>query len=212
MFMKTQGFKKLLKEAVAGGGLLVGNDGEGICLCGNCWVMWIKGGCIPKKELAAVIELAGEIPEPGGAFRVYKDGNQYEIMEGLVYNVMENAERCTETLDTTNIVIRREKERGLRVMQNRFGGIILIDERFIEVIDNAVLDPGSMERPVETAKAGTLPGVFWHNNIMALYVMPVISGKNENLIAYLERVQLKEMEINVPDVSETESGETQEEA
>lgn len=211
MFLRTQGFKKLLKEAVTGGGLLVGNDGEGICLCGSYWVIWVKGGCIPKKELAAIVELAGEVPEPGEAFRVYKSENQYEIMEGPVYNAMANAESCTEEVDTTQVVIRKDKGRALRVMQGRFGEIILIDERFVEMIDNTVLDPGSMEKPPGTAKAGTMPGVFWNNNIMALHVMPARSKENEKLIAYLEAVQLKEIE-HVSDVSETGNGETEKEA
>lgn len=209
MFLKTQGFKKLLKEAVTGGGLLIGNDGEGICMSGSYWIMWIRGGCIPKKELAAIIELAGEIPEPGEAFRVYKDGNQCEIMEGPFYNVMENAEKCTEALDTTRIVIRRRKGKPLRVMQDRFRKIILIDERITDMIDNTVLDPGSAEKPVEEARTGMLPGVFWYNNIMALHVMPVMRGRNENLISYLEEVCLEKMEEE-HDISEKED--TQEKA
>lgn len=194
MFLRTQGFKKLLKEAVAGGGLLTGNDGEGICLCGSYWVMWIKGGCIPKKELAAIIELAGKIPEPGEAFRVYREANQYEIMEGPVYRVMENAEQCTETADVTKLVIRKGKERALRVLQDRFRKIILIDERFMDMIDNTVLDAEHRETPAGEPRMGELPGVFWNNNIMALHVMPVSSERNENLIHWLEGVRIKEME------------------
>lgn len=194
MFLRTQGFKKLLKEAVAGGGLLVGNDGTGICLCGNYWVMWIEDGCIPKKELAAIIELAGEMPEPGEAFRVYKGENQYEIMEGPVYSVMKNAEECTEVLDITRIVIRNRKGKPLRILQDKFRRIILIDERFIDMIDNAVLDPGSAEKPVKEARAGRYPGVFWYNNIMALHVMPVAREGNEDIIFYLEETRIEKME------------------
>lgn len=159
MFLRTQGFKKLLKEAVAGGGLLVGNDGAGTCLCGNYWVMWIKDGCIPKKELAAIIELAGEVPEPGEAFRVYKEENQYEIMEGPVYNVMKNAEECTEVFDITRIVIRNGKGKPLRILQDRFRRIILIDERFIDMIDNTVLDPelvGACKRSTSGKATGSV--------------------------------------------------------
>lgn len=194
MFLRTQGFKKLLKEAVAGGGLLVGNDGAGTCLCGNYWVMWIKDGCIPKKELAAIIELAGEVPEPGEAFRVYKEENQYEIMEGPVYNVMKNAEECTEVFDITRIVIRNGKGKPLRILQDRFRRIILIDERFIDMIDNTVLDMGSAEKPAKEARAGRLPWVFWYNNIMALHVMPIATEKNKNLISYLEETRIEKME------------------
>ena len=76
MFITSQGFKKLINEAYKGYGLRIGNDGEGYYISGGYWVIWIMHGWIPKKELASIIELTGEMPEPGQGFKATKEGNQ----------------------------------------------------------------------------------------------------------------------------------------
>ena len=65
MFITSGGFKRLINEAYKGAGLKIGNDGTGYYLAGGYWAMWIEKGCIPKKELGAIIELTGELPEAG---------------------------------------------------------------------------------------------------------------------------------------------------
>ena len=83
MFIKSAGFKKLIKEAYNHNGLRIGNDGKGIYICGGYWAIWVRKGHIPKKELAAIIELTGEMPDEGAGFKSGKGGNQYEMPENV---------------------------------------------------------------------------------------------------------------------------------
>ena len=82
MFIKSAGFKKLIKEAYNRNGLRIGNDGKGIYICGGYWAIWVRKGHIPKKELAAIIELTGGMPDEGAGFKSGRAGNQYEMAEG----------------------------------------------------------------------------------------------------------------------------------
>lgn len=96
MFITSSGFKKMINEAYKGAGLHIGNDGEGYYISGGYWVLWIKNGMIPKKELGYIIELTGELPEKGEAFKANKTGNQYEIVWREAYDTMNNAQGCDE--------------------------------------------------------------------------------------------------------------------
>lgn len=80
MFLKMSYFKTLLKNAWQGAGLVVGNDGEGIYLCGTYWSIWLERTMMTKKAKAAIVELAGELPGEGQVFKCWKgQENQYEL-------------------------------------------------------------------------------------------------------------------------------------
>lgn len=193
MFLKGEGFKKLLKEAYNGGGLRVGNDGQGIFLYGGYWGVWIKQGCIPKKELAAIIELTGEIPETGKAFKSTKSGNQYELEDNPLYKAMENARQCSTYLRVTKLAFCYPSGIKARILQNTASGEIhLVNEKFIEMVssEEAEFDKG------ETAAAGPVvgpfPGVFWFNNVMALHVMTRTDEDAKETIKHLEMIEIAE--------------------
>jgi hypothetical protein len=189
MFLKSAAFKKLIKEAYNGPGLKVGNDGAGIFLSGGYWVIWIKVGKIPKKELAAIIELTGEIPESGQGFSSTKAGNQYEIVESSLYRAMENARQCNTFLDVTNLSIHAPNGVMSRILQDPGSRrIFLINEKFVEMIDNTEVDYDGGETATEGALIGKYAGVFWFNNIMALHVMCREDENAKNIIDYLEQI------------------------
>lgn len=75
MFTKPQAVKKLMKEAYNGAGLRLAATEERYYIAGNYWKMDVKKGFIAKPVLAAMVELAGEIPAPGERFRADKTGN-----------------------------------------------------------------------------------------------------------------------------------------
>lgn len=188
MFVTSQGFKKLINEAYKGIGLRVGNNGEGYFIAGGYWVIWIKNGCIPKKGLASIIELTGELPEPGEAFKATKEGNQYEVPWNEMYNAMGNAEECKEHVDITPLTLKYRTGQQARILQNPSNNtIILINERFIDIIDNTAVEYSNGEIQAEGPMiSGRMQGVFWKNNIMALYVCPRTNDENKRLIKYLE--------------------------
>ena len=63
MFLNKTKFKKMMKEAYNGGGLRVGRIYDGLVISSGTWSSWPREGDIPNWLKAAVIELAGELPE-----------------------------------------------------------------------------------------------------------------------------------------------------
>ena len=188
MFITSQGFKKLINEAYKGAGLNVGNDGEGYYISGGYWVIWIMHGRIPKKELASIIELTGEMPEPGEGFKATKAGNQYELPWHEAYAAMKHAMECEEYMEVTPMTLKYKNGQQARILQNPVNKtIVLIDERFIDIIDNTVVEYDKGEFQAEGPMiSGKMQGVFWRNDTMALHVFPRTDDKNKRLIGYLE--------------------------
>lgn len=188
MFITSQGFKKLINEAYKGAGLNVGNDGEGYYISGGYWVIWIMHGWIPKKELASIIELTGEMPELGEGFKATKAGNQYELPWHEAYAAMTNAMECEEYMEVTPMTLKYKNGQQARILQNPVNKtIVLIGERFIDIIDNTVVEYDKGEFQAEGPMiSGKMQGVFWRNDTMALHVYPRTDDENKRLIGYLE--------------------------
>lgn len=188
MFITSQGFKKLINEAYKGAGLNVGNDGEGYYISGGYWVIWIMHGWIPKKELASIIELTGEMPEPGEGFKATKAGDQYELPWHEAYAAMTHAMECEEYMEVTPMTLKYKNGQQARILQNPVNKtIVLISERFIDIIDNTVVEYDKGEFKAEGPMiSGKMQGVFWRNDTMALHVYPRTDDGNKRLIGYLE--------------------------
>lgn len=62
MFIHLKDFKRLLKQAYTGVGLCVARRGDDVLLGGPGWVIATEKESMDKKQLAAVIELTGELP------------------------------------------------------------------------------------------------------------------------------------------------------
>lgn len=78
IFNKTV-FKKLLKEAYKGAGLLVANKDGHIILEGRWWVMKMEERVFSNAGRAALVELTGSIPASGECYRATVAGNQMEM-------------------------------------------------------------------------------------------------------------------------------------
>lgn len=81
MFVHLKDFKRLLKQAYTGVGLCVARRGDDVLFGGSGWAIVTEKESMDKKQLAAVIELTGELPGKGEAFKATKEENQYEIGE-----------------------------------------------------------------------------------------------------------------------------------
>ena len=188
MFITSQGFKKLINEAYKGAGLNVGNDGEGYYISGGYWVIWVMHGWIPKKELASIIELTGEMPEPGEGFKATKAGNQYELPWNEAYAAMTHAMECEEYMEVTPMTLKYKNGQQARILQNPVNKtIVLIGERFIDIIDNTVVEYDKGEFQAEGPMiSGKMQSIFWRNDTMALHVYPRTDDENKELIRHIE--------------------------
>lgn len=188
MFITTRGFKSLIKEMYTVKKLYIANDGEGYTISGWYWSIWIAHGWIPKKELAAIIELTGELPAAGEAFTASKDGNQYEFEFSDEKDAMQLALHCDMRLDITPVVLKYETGQQARVLQRQDNGkIVLINERFMDMIDNGVVEYGKGESQAEGPFIHqTATGVFYRSDTMAMRIMPRTDDENIRLLEYLE--------------------------
>ena len=188
MFITSKGFKKLINEAYKGFGLRIGNDGEGYYISGGYWVIWVMHGWIPKKELASIIELTGEMPEPGQGFKATKEGNQYELQWNEAYAAMKNAMECEECMDVTPLTLKYNNGQQARILKNMSDGkIVLVNERFVDIVNNTVVEYDKGEFQAEGPMLSRrMRGVFWRNDTMALHVCTRTDDENKRLIEYLE--------------------------
>ena len=136
MFIHLKDFKRLLKEAYTGVGLCVARRGDDVLFGGSGWVIATEKESMDKKQLAAVIELAGELPGNGEAFKATKEENQYEIGE-VRWGMIDRTENREEKLTVTPIVLERYPNgKAMRVLQAADGRVEVLDDRFTKAIDS----------------------------------------------------------------------------
>ena len=98
----------MLKQAYTGVGLCVTRRGDDLLFSGSGWAIATEKGSMDKKQLAAVIELTGELPGDGEALKATKEENQYEIGE-VHWDMIDRTEN-------------REEEEKLTVTQLKAAG------------------------------------------------------------------------------------------
>ena len=81
MFLNITEFKKFLKLAYKGSGLIVGSIDEHLVLmnASGTWGIQITDGFIPNKLKAAMVELIGDLPEKGEVLNYQPEGIQSEM-------------------------------------------------------------------------------------------------------------------------------------
>ena len=143
MFVHLKDFKRPLKQAYTGVGLCVARRGDDVLLSGSDWVIATEKGSMDKKQLAAVIELTGELPGKGEAFKATKEGNQYEISE-VHWEMIDRTDvdrEKKEKLTVTPIVLERYPNgKAMRVLQAADGRVEVLNDRFVKAIDSASMN------------------------------------------------------------------------
>ena len=103
---------------------------------------------------------------------------------------MKNAEACDRCANVTTLLINTQLDVKQRVIQDPdTNRIYLINEKFIEMLDNTCISQKDGKIEAEGPLLGPMDGIFWKNNMMALYVMRQESREKE-LIAYLEGTRI----------------------
>lgn len=199
MFLKQSIFKRLLKEAYKGPGLTVGRQRDedaarpGYYLSGGYWVIWLDVEAITKEAKAAIIELAGDLPEPGEVFRALKDaGNQYEIEQKEIFNLPEVWKNTKTDFKITNCILQQGDVLA-RFLQAQDGTahVTAINETFVGMIDPEACDFDNGETFPEGPRASCAisPFIYWGNNVcylMAAIRKPLENTKQEDFFKYLE--------------------------
>lgn len=141
MFLHMPTFKKLLKSAFRRDCLRIGNLNGGLLIHGGTFAVWFWNDMIPNKVKAAVIELAGELPEEGKIFKATGIGNQYEIPENPAWDIHRGLEEADRRYVVTPVVLNDSRYDTFRFLQQAGAGPIrAIKEEFISLIDLAEID------------------------------------------------------------------------
>lgn len=177
MFTSDKILKKLIKEAYKLNRLKVARVGDTYYISGTTWKLECEKAFLKKEIKAAIIELAGELPDDGECMEIGKDGIQYdleipEIPTPLCYN-------C----EITNIILLSKMgiEQRLVIQKNH---IRLINDKYIQILTNDVdLDNGEL---MVTQAIGTDSGVIYKNNVMRFYAEYRMDFDNDQLISSIE--------------------------
>ncbi|MEG1742306.1 MAG: hypothetical protein RR237_05455 [Acetivibrio sp.] len=193
MFITIKAFRALIKGAYQGAGLTVGKRGDRLLFCGGYWGIELDRKVLPKKALAAVIELTGEMPKDGELFKITKEGGiQYEIPE-TYWMITQQATKAEVKYNVTNVLIEANGKM-YRVLQTKGNETELIKESFIEAIDPSEMEfahETNLEGPV--ADSGGRKNVYWKSEACTLtaFMMQKEDMEEYNFLKYLKGFILK---------------------
>ena len=197
MFVRLRDFKRLIKEAYTGAGLYVVRRGNQLLFGGSYWEIATTKESLDKKALAAVIELTGEMPEDGGAFKATKEANQYEINE-VHWNLIDATEQYEdeeEKLTVTRLVLNKYPcGQTMRILQAEDKRVDVLGEGFIQAID-----PASMNTEYEWEIEGPFINrhfpkqVYWKSEATTLtaFLYDRDDIKEKDLLDYLQNTKIE---------------------
>ncbi|WP_074664508.1 hypothetical protein [Enterocloster clostridioformis] len=80
MFLKTGELKKIMKASLKKHGLIVGNVDDHCLVYSDCWGVYVEHQYASNKFKAAIMELIGDLPEPGECYH-YTIGADKELVQ-----------------------------------------------------------------------------------------------------------------------------------
>lgn len=188
MFLKLSILKAAMKEAYTGGGLRIANTGDGFALLGSYWYVWLENVTMPKKVRAAIVELVGELPAEGEAYKAQKGyDNQYEITENHHFWIRQQ-EKGTQRMFPTRTYIEVIEGGKLYQLVRSKGELQAFNARILAMVDGGEIDEGEAyyTDPVEV-----LGGIYWQNDRCSYWLLPAAVEKEQQIeclkeMAYLE--------------------------
>lgn len=177
MFLKLKILKGAMKQAYNGGGLRIMNTGDGFALLGAYWYVWLENATMPKKVRAAIVELVGELPAEGEAYKAQKDAdNQYMIAENNYFWIRQKESGTKEMFPTRTYV---ELSNGSDLYQLVRCGAELkaFNANMVRMVDGNEIEEGEgyYTDPVEV-----YGGIYWQNDRCSYWLLPAaVEGKEK---------------------------------
>lgn len=163
-----------------------GNDW--IYLAGQYWEVSINRDFIPKKTMGDLITLIGELPEKGERFKATKEGNQIEMEMPMQVN---EDGFGTFTLTITDVILIGTSGTVQRLLQDELTGQIYpINNVFISIINNAMVDKDGGEYEVTKPFFHSYRGILWKNNVCKLRAHFRTDDKNIKVLKNLKGVDI----------------------
>lgn len=168
MFLHMPTLKKLLKSAYSQSNLTIGRLEGGLLIECGTFMAWLEWHSVPNKIKAALIELAGELPEEGHAFTAGKEGNQYEIPERDAWHIHDGLRAAQKRYIVTPVVLDGDyhflQDTGSTATK-------IVAQKFIDLIDPAERDynagEGSVAGPYSRLDSNM---IYWATDFCILTV------------------------------------------
>lgn len=192
IFNKTV-FKKLLKTAYKGAGLLVANKEGRIIIAGSWWVMSMEEKVFTYDGRAALVELTGQLPMPGECWRSTSAGNQIEIPPDYI-NIDD-----PEVFDRATA--KEPYEKTILTMNGIWGEISRLYQKGCNVIPvneivDMLLDPSQTMKGEDYNITGpyttdeTTSFLYWYTDNCAFMAMKTESEDYKEILTYLAETEI----------------------
>lgn len=177
MIFNKSVFKKFLKEAYKGYGLLVGNNDGEIILAGSWWIMTMDKDVFNKDGRAALVQLTGVLPEQGEYWRSTSAGNQIEMPPDYI-NINVEQYDLTEPLKKTALIL--EIPTPVRVYQKK-DKIVCVNEMVEMLLDPYAVNEGENDTIAGPYDRGlkNLNNLYWTNGPCQFVASTVILEKED---------------------------------
>lgn len=165
MFLNITEFKKFLKSAYKGSGLIVGSIDEHLVLmnASGTWGVQITDGFIPNKLKAAMVELIGDLPEEGEVANYQPEGIQNE-MDLSRFNFYEKWKQARDYAAQTPFILRYAHAEYILMQIHSTMELCPINRTFTDLISIKDLDHAVESMPGRPCYLdGTL---YWKNDTM----------------------------------------------
>ena len=182
MFLKPQILKRIIKSAYNQSSLVLANTRENMYISGGYWEMEIKKEFLPKTILAAVIELAGEIPSEGGRFIASKTENK-----NVPGRMHVDIEGINQNIEISDVIIKSKTKVFQRLLQDpETLQIVLVNDTYIDIIDSKNVETDRGEGIAQGPFYEITKGILFYNNVMKFRVMHREDTDNKQIIKHLE--------------------------
>ena len=165
MFTDTAILKRLIKSAYKGSGLHVEHTVDGwLAMSGFWWRLEIDYQQLNKKIKAQLVELIGEIPEPGEGYLYIKDTDPQSEVPGMTFDgLMDKWAKSDRQYEITNVILKTSQD-NVAILECGESKVLIPEWA-------ADLTKGEVDLDGETLPGPARPHggyMIWANNKMAL--------------------------------------------
>lgn len=160
MFIRTNLFKKLLKEAYKGSGIRIGHENDKFYINGGYWGILVHEERFPKKEKAAVVELIGDLPE-NEFFQINKDEKQMLLPDRDWMELFR--QEPLGYLEETKILVQEQLGVRSRLFREN-GEFIPLNQALYDMIDDSMKTNEDSDVIGPYRVDGSASALFWKNN------------------------------------------------
>ncbi len=168
MFLNQNALKRLCKQAYKNWGLHIEHTLDGYIAIGSTsWTLEIMDDKLPNGIKACLIEMVGDLPPAGTGYKYHKKEMPQSELPNVTYKGLEAMfDRMKEDYVETKVRLKHEGD-WLSVLQSvTTGGKIMVNDTFIEMIDESEIDREGGECEPGYPRANNL-NVIWSNNVMS---------------------------------------------